>query len=75
MKEITLLLCLKSLFLFVAIIYTIFIIDEIIRNILRYNKIPFESFEVMKKGIGIIPIKNSLITLLYWWIFYIASNL
>ena len=75
MKEITLFLCLKSLFLFASIVYTIFDIEEIIVNILRYNKLSLENFETMKNSKSIIPIKHTLITLLYWWIFYIASNL
>ena len=77
MKEITIFLCLKSLFLFVAIVYTIFVIDTIVKNIMYYNRFSSKRFEIVKKAdsINIIPIKQSLITLLYWWIYYMALNL
>jgi hypothetical protein len=77
MKEITIFLCLKSVLLFAAIVYTIFVIDTIVKNIMYYNRFSSKRFEIVRKAdsINIIPIKQSLITLFYWWIFYMASNL
>jgi hypothetical protein len=66
MEKFTLLLFFKSIVLFFAIVLTISMIDKTIRNILDYNRL---------SSPDIIPIAGSLITLTFWYVFYILSNL
>lgn len=77
MEKLTLLLFIKSFVLFFAIMLTISIIDKIIENILRYNKLSSSDFEVKKvvKGTLFIPISGTWVALIFWYVFYILSNL
>lgn len=77
MEKFTLLLFIKSLVLFTAIVMTISIIDKVIENILRHSKLSSSDFEVEKviKGALFIPISGTLVALIFWYVFYILSNL
>lgn len=77
MEKFTLLLFIKSVVLFVAIVITISMIDGMIENIIYSNKLSFDEFVTEKnsKGFVHIPVASALIALIFWWFFYILSNL
>jgi hypothetical protein len=77
MEKFTLFLFFKSMVLFFAILLTISIIDRVIENFLRYNKLSSPDFEVEKsiKGALFIPISGTWVALMFWYAYYILSNL
>jgi hypothetical protein len=77
MVQFTGLLFIKLVVLIIAIVCTISIIDKVIENVLRYTKLSLSDFQAEDKGKGItvIPITGTGITIIWWCVFYVLSNL
>ena len=71
------LLIFKSIILFIAIALTVSIIDNTIENILKYGRLSNAEFDAEKfiKGVTVVPVSGTGVTIVFWILFYILSSL